>query len=120
MPTCSQTARTSGRIGIASSSIRIPLPEATATSRRPPSTPPSVASCIAVTPASRTPKARAISASGTTDICSNSASAASTTSAPTPSARRSGNVAANNAVASIAAPFVTTMASPGRAISGVT
>ena len=64
------------------------------------------------------PNPRATVASGTTVICSNSASAARTTSAPTPSASRSGNVAANNAVASIAAPFVTITRSPGRAIVG--
>ncbi len=86
----------------------------------PPNTPPSVASCIDVTPASRNPNSRATAASGTTVIRSNSASAAFTTSSPTPLARRSGNVAANSAVASMAAPFVTTSASPGRAIFGVT
>ncbi len=80
IPTSPQTARTSGRTGIASSWIRIPTPEADATSVRPPNTPPSVASCIEVTPASRSPNVRATVASGTTVICSNSASAACTTS----------------------------------------
>jgi hypothetical protein len=53
-------------------------------------------------------------------IRSNRASAAFTTSSPRLWVRRSGNVAANSAVASMAAPFVTTIASPGRAIFGVT
>ncbi len=116
----SQTARTSGRTGIRSSSTRIPRFEAIATSSSPPRTPPSVASCIEVTPASRRPNPRATIASGTTVIDPKSASAARTVSSPTPAANRSGNVAANSAVVSIAAPFVTTIASPGRAIVGVT
>ena len=66
----------------ARSACRRPTP--TATSSSPPSTPPSVASCIDVTPRSRSPNAAATRASGTTVICSNSASARRTTSAPTP------------------------------------
>ncbi len=73
-----------------------------------------------VTPRSRSPNSRATVASGTTVIRSNSASAARTTSSPTPRDSRSGNVAANSAVASIAAPFVTITRSPGLAICGVT
>ncbi len=98
----------------------MPTPDASATSARPPRTPPSVASCIDVTPSPRRPNSRATVASGTTVICSNSASAAFTTSSPTPRASRSGNVAANSAVASIAAPFVTITRSPILAMSGVT
>ena len=98
----------------------IPTFEATATSSSPPSTPPSVASCIEVTPLSRSPNALAMRASGTTVICSNNASALLTASGPIPAVSLSGNVAANSAVASIAAPFVTTIRSPGRAIVGVT
>jgi hypothetical protein len=100
--------------------MRSPTFDAAATSDRPPITPPSVASCIDVTPRSRRPNSDATRASGTTVISSKSASAAPATSPPTPSASRWGNVAANNAVASIAAPLVTTTRSPGCAIAGVT
>ena len=119
MPTWSHTARTSGRTGMASRSIRIPTPDAAATSSNPPITPPSVASCIDVTPRVAQPECGRHPRLGHhRHLLEQRVGASHGLAPPRPPPGARGNVAANSAVVSIAAPFVTTTRSPGRAIVG--
>ncbi len=93
---------------ILSLSMTMPTPAAWHTSTSPPHTPHSVASCMAVTPWSRTPTSTAASASSTIDICQNSSSASRATATPKRSRTRCGKVTPKSPAASMAAHLVTT------------
>src|SRR3990170_3020036 len=110
MPNRSHTFRTGSCTRIFSLSMVMPTPEARATSNSPPQTPHSVASCIEVTPSSRTPASTAVRASSTTDICQKISSASRATFSPYRAATRSdadhGGAPDHRVLASFVAPGV--------------
>ena len=97
------------RIGILSRSAIIPTPDASPTSHNAPNMPPSVTSCIAVTPAFT-----ATAASGTTEIYSLMAAAASTICSGIRVSSSSRFSSAMMEVPSRPAHFVMTRSSSGR------